>query len=444
MKHHTIEKRVKVFESINLGQLLESTKATTIAGDKLHSFLVENHNSQKLNSVSAMLSVASHCAASKDANMINVGSVVVESIKDSIDARLIYCLESVLQLHTFDQNSLAKQLAERLETIIEMEDVNEQLNAIRSGALASFKTVTNLVDWVHEAAKVKTNEVVSEDVYHRAFHPITYIEEGQQNEIVLKLGNKVFAIGESFVHETVSTSPKFSYLSSIVENLTFDHNENVFIHTDEKLGQFKINESGVYRNTDMIVEAFDQATFIKEMGIICESLSSNQNEAYRNQQVVDAMLSIQHNYSNIVLADNILMVENLRNNEKYAVIVANENASFVSTISSLRYPQTTVKFKRVDEAIEFVKQRSGFDGSEFFTKYISEQHASDASSTMISEKYNDILETLESKEQDIKNKITEAKSELRFNKVKVLEESLIMTQSLIIEQKQNFAKHFAK
>ena len=444
MKQHTIDQKIAVLQSINLGLLLENSKPMTIFGDNLKNLLVENHNKQNFNSISNMLSAASHCLASKDQNMIEIGNSIVEGMKSSLDARMIYCLESVQSNPTFEDNPLAVQLCEKLETILALESMEEKINSIRSGTLTSYKTVSTLVDFVHEAVQIKVDEEIVENVYTRAFHPIVFTEEGKNDEVFVKLSNKVFSIKGANVVETVSPSPKFSYLSSIIESLKYDSVKKAFIHVDEKLGEFKITESGIFRNTDMIVENFDHSNFIKEMGILAESLGSNQAEISRNQQVVDGMLSMHHNYGNIALADNILIVENLRNHEKYSIIVNENSSAYVATLSSLRYPNTLQFFNRIDEALELVNKRSGYDASEFFAKYVAEQAQIDEKSSIIAEQYNTLIEELESREVQVVQKITEAKGEMKFNKVKALEESLVVIQSTILEQKQNFAKQFAK
>lgn len=439
MKHTTINRKIEILESINLGLLLENSKATTMSGDKLRTFIIENHASQQFNSITNMLTVASHCLASKDVAMIQVGTTILESIKSSIDARMIYCIESVQNAKTYDSNDFARQLTEKLEELIVLESVDEKLNSIRSGAISTFKTVSPVVDWVNEAAKITVEDMIDEGADVKAYHPVIFLENGRNEDFILRLANKVFSIKENSVTETVSPSSKFSYLSSIVEALTYNSAKNCFEHQDTVIGSFIINENGVFRPEE-INEEFDNQKFLKEMSMINESLSNTQNESVRNQQVIDGMLSIHHNYENIVLADNILMVENKRNNEKYGIIVTENNESYVATLTSLRYPNTIQKFHRVDEAIELIKSRCNYDASGFFVKYLAEQHSADEKDAYISEKYNDLIGELEAREAQVRSKINEAKSNLQFNKAEALTESLVMIQSTIIEQKQNFAK----
>jgi hypothetical protein len=262
MEQNILAKQSKVLSTINLGQLLESTKAITMSGEKLHAFISENFNNQVFNNVTNMLSVASHCLASKDSAMIDMGNSIVESIKGSIDARLFYCLETVQASSNNQFSQLSKQLSEKLQDIIAMESVDEQLSAIRSGNLSTFRTVTPLVDFVFEMAKVDVADQVTETIHHKAYHPIVFVEEGANSDIFLRLGNKVFNIKGNEVLETVSVSPKFTYLSSIVEALRFDHIKDCFVLETANLGSFVINEQGVFRNEENVVmENFNNSSF---------------------------------------------------------------------------------------------------------------------------------------------------------------------------------------
>jgi hypothetical protein len=448
MKQHTFnqsinEKQLKIVESVNLGQLLESSKVTTINGDQVKNAIVENFNNQKLSTISTLIGAANHCVTSRDTSLVVLGNTILEKLNASLEAKLIYCLENVNNIieNSFSVNPLARQLSEKLESILEMSNA-DQVNSIRSGSLSIYKTVTNLVDWIHESVAIKTKEV-SETVYHRAYNPIIFVEEGQNSDTFIKLGNKVFNFKNDTVVETVSPSPKFAYLSSIVEQLEYNHVKECFNVKDEQLGTFSINESGVRKGDDLTInESFDPSAFIKEQSIIVSSISKNTNEAFRNNQVLDSMLSIHYNFDNIVKADNMLMVESLKNNEKFAIILNENQSAYLAVLSSLRYPNILTKFNRIDEAIEALKKHSGYDAKEFFIQAITEQNQLDQKSNMIAEKYNDIIAELEQREIDVKQKINEAKHNRQVNREKALTESLFIIQSAIIEQKQNFAKQF--
>lgn len=446
MKQYTSNKQVEVVKNINLGNLLESSTASTIEGDKLHSFLVENFNNQKFSSLSSLLQVANHCNASKDTSMIKIGTSIVEKVNANLDSRLVYLIEALENAPWQSVNSLSKQLLEKAEEILAMESMEEKVNTIRSGALGVYKSVTPIVDWLHEAVKIKQENQLDENIYHRAYHPIVFIEEGMNGISNIKLGNKVFALHENNVVETVSSSPKFTYLSTIVEALKYDQVNECLVHTDEKLGVFKINESGIFRGEDapMLLENFEQSSFIKEMTVLNEALSSNVNEAKRNNQIIDALLSVNHNFKSIVRADNILMVEALRNREKYALIVNENHTAHLATLSSMRYPNVLQSFGRIDEAIEELKYRTGYDASDFFIKSISEQNVYDEKDKLIAEQYNKIISELEQKETYVRSKINESRMNGQINKQKAFENSLIQIQSLIIEQRQNFSKQLKR
>ncbi len=437
MKQHTLNKRLNILSDINLGQLLESSKPTTLTGDKLKTFLVENHNNQKFNSISGMLNVASNCLSSKDVSLINIGHTIIEAVSSNLDARLIYCLESAISNKYFEQNSLLVQLSEKLDELLIIESIDEKSTLLRSGVLSPYKTASNIVDWIHEAVQLKQTSV-NETVEHKAYNPIIFIDENASS-IFFRLANKVFAINENGLVETVSPNPKFAYLSSIVESLKYEHVSESFIYVDKKLGAFKINEQGIYRNDEQLVETYEQTKFIKEMGVLVESLSNSQSELATNRSTIDAMLSVKENFSHLAFADNILMIEHLRLNEKYAIII-NENKSYVATLASLRYPTNLKQFNRIDEALDFVKKRTNYDASEFFTASLNEQSNHDEKSKLIADKYNDLIEELDAKKIDIKNRIVEHKKNLQFNKAKALESTLVIVESAIIEQKQNFSK----
>lgn len=432
-----LEVRQQILQKIDLGSILESVKPQTLAGDNYVKALATFINEGKANSITSISNIATQCLNQfkNDVSIYGIGETLVEKLNENLDPMIVFCFESIQG--KLENNPLAKQLNEKLESLIVMESSKDKASAIRSGLLNPYKVVSESVGYLQSSVSIKTKES-NVTTIHEAYTPIIYIENINENAYA-KLGNSVFILGDDKLTKTVSPTPKFSFMSSIVEELTWDEKETAFVYNESSLGKFLIKENQIDRVLDDKTTVFEHDTeFVKHMSLITESFENKQNQIVTNK-MFDSLLSVKNNFDNFVMADNIIMVENKQNFEKYALVVM-ENASFVCTLQSVRYPNIVEKFDRIDSALETLKKKSGYSADGFVTEKLKELDTVDTNKKLIVENYTEILESLVDKEQEILAAMEIARSCNQVLKLAKLNESLILVRGHITEQRNNFGE----
>lgn len=436
--NNIFEKRQEILQNIDFGSILESVKPSTIAGDKYLRSLIQFVNEGKANSISAVSGIASTCLNQfrQDSAIFNIGESLVEKLNENIDPMIVYCYESIGR-HVSENNILAIQLSKKLENIVVMESSKEKTAAIRSGMLAPYRSINESVSLLESSVSIKT-EQITETATHEAYNPIVYIERVDENTY-LRLGNNIFSMTEDNLSKTVSPSYKFNFMSSIVEELKWNDVEKAFVYTDNILGEFKINENSITRKSKDNETIFENNNdFVKHMSILTESLDNKRNANLANN-LFDSLISVKENFDNFVKADNVVIVENKYNHEKYALVIL-ENSNWVCTLQSVRYPNIVEKFDRIDSALETLKKKSGFSADGFVTEQLKQIEALDSNKKLIVESYSMLIESLNEKEQEILTAIDIAKRSNQPNKVAKLNESLLLTRAHLTEQKNNFSE----
>jgi hypothetical protein len=441
-----IEKtRAQILESVNIGQLLEGFKPSSMQGSTMKKNLVEAFNQERLNTVSGLAHIVYECNNLRhvDNNAFRLSEVISEKLGSSIKNQMVFCFESLGQM---SETEITKSAKNTLENLIQL-DESEIKNKIRSGALNPYRSISS-VRFVIECTKIQ-NENHTDEAIHEAYTPVSYVETINENTYI-RLGNKVIALNEHNLLLTKSPSTKFSYLSSVVEALQYNRENETFDIKHPALGEFMIGESGIQRKKLGSDEVLNESNeeLIENLSMIIESKSSNaitRRQVAEQKEFVDALISLQENYDSIAQLDNSVVVENKQTKEKFALIV-HEGKSFVGTLKSTRFPNVFESFSNINEALSYLQKRSGYDAKQFFVhevalfESLSEKHAIEAGAL------KSVVEKLEAKRTEIEKMIGEEKSieNPSIEKINMLKESLSQLNGMIVEQKQNLQEYLNK
>lgn len=431
--------RQSILEQVNLGQLLEQLSPQTMSGSQLKQKLVEQFNANRLNSVAALTEIIFECSkiAAADSAFLTFNESISEKLTDSIQAKLVYCVETVQSARP---NTLTEQLVEKIETVLESKESDVILGSLRSGILKPFQSMP-IVNFITESIKITTEEEASTDI-HEAFQPVSYFEKDSTGNLFVRLHNKVLAINESNVTFVNSPSPKFAYLSSIVEAMQYDNANQTFKIAHKDLGQFEISEAAITRHINETTTICESAAeFLQQMSIIVESKDSTfsklgKNEIYEQKQFVDSLISLKNNISNLAIADNIFMVENKKFHEKFAMILT-EQFTYIATLKSNRKPLLLEKFNDVKSAVTRMSILSGYDTSHFVVEQLAvEAAANSEKAEQITEQQN-IVEELTAQQKMIVAEIANEKRQPNCSEAVLakLEEARQLNEAHIVEQR---------
>lgn len=429
-------KRLDILNQVNLGSLLENTKPQTFKGSELHKHLVERLNSGRELTISEIASISASCyRLTEDTNMYQIGTSITETFSTSLDSLLIFCIENI-QRGVEDKNHFAESLQEKLVSLLEMEQLKDKQNAIRNGLLNPFKTVHESVGMIMKMCEVKTKTTESTATFE-AYNPIAYSELGSQNTTYIKLHGATFGITESKVFPTKHVpSSKFESLSNTIQEMKYDEVTESFVYNNRLLGTFKVSKDGIKHNEN-VYESNNE--FVNKLGVIVESKSDNQRERITHKHILESLLSVKMNMDSFVSCDNVIVVENKHNGEKFAVFLLEDNA-FVSVLKSVRYPNITTEYKSVTEMVEVFERKSGFNLSHLVSEQLVKENKLEADKKQIVEGFNTVIGELEQRRMIITGNINEARAKGEFKREQNLVEALAVVDSLIVEQKQNFSE----
>lgn len=433
MKENTKQIRTQLINDIGTGSIVESYTPSSTQGIQLRKKLVSLVNEQMLTNVSSIMSVIQHSNALKhvDNQAFILSESLTEKLQSSIKYHVLFVLES---LESMPQNSLVGQAKNVVESLLVMESDDLIKNSIRSGVLLPYKSI-QIVESLVTASKI-SDDNITETGDILAHTPVSYIEKIDEH-LYIRIGNNILAVNENNVINTKSPNSKFSYLSTIVESLSWNHTNESFSVMHKDFGTFFISEQSITRktNNDQIVE--HSSNLAEEFSVLIESLSEN-NKQYvqQSRNFIDSIITLHENYENLAILDNCVVVENKKHNEKFALFVQ-ENASYFMVLNSRRFPVTIDKCETIHEGLEKLQKRSGYDASKRFSNAI--QISENATKAIMEnvEAYESIIETLTEKKNEIVGLITEEKMQQKPNMKYIgsLQQTKAKVEALIIEQR---------
>lgn len=439
---HIENARLQLMESVNIGQLLEEFKPSSMQGSTIKKTLIENFNSGKINSVQSLAHIVYECNELRhvDNNAFRLSETVSEKLASSIKNQMIFCFESLNKMSNTNITESAKNV---LESLIQL-DESEIKNKIRAGALNPYKSISS-VRFVIESTVIKSDDSEKGSIYE-AYTPVSYVESINESTYI-RLGNKVIALNENSLFLTKSPNTKFSYMSSIVEALKYNRENESFDIKHPDLGEFMIGEAGIQRKklgSDELLTESNQE-LIENLSLIIETKGSNavtRRRILEQKEFVDGLISLQENYDNIAQLDNSVVVDNKQTNEKFALIV-HENKAFVGVLKSTRFPNVFESFSNINEALNFMQKRSGYDAKQFFTHEVALFESLSEKQEIEAKALRNVVEKLEAKRGELETLISEEKSAANpvNEKIQMFKESLSQLNGMIVEQKQNLQEY---
>lgn len=426
----------EVRSALNIGAIVESYEPSTINGSQMKEALIDAVNESRLESVGSYLYV--HNVLSTNMNVDSGAMKTVDLMEsklaeNSFNAKLVYCFESV-EADDEDRANVKESTLLKLEELASKDDVNECKNLIRSGMFSSARSFYPCLEsLIKESELKKENVVVTSE--HKVYNPITY-NVNENGTMFISVGRKVFGLSkDKGVFETVAPNPKFSYISQVLEHMDYNHETSEISYNSDLLGNISVNESGITR----VDETYDIKDFVKEARLIIESKCENKNEMTSNKNLVDAVVTIKENMDSIVVADNVLVVEK-DNGERFALFNMGKQGYYVSVVESNFVPNITECFDTTKGAIDFMLKRSGYDATNFLALEMANEDAEEKKNKEIIDEQKGIINALVEKLNSINSMISEAKEQKNNKKVVILEQAKGLTESLIVEQKNNLVE----
>ncbi|BBI90634.1 hypothetical protein HYO65_gp242 [Tenacibaculum phage PTm1] len=428
--------RVSILEAVNLGLLIENIKPLTMQGTSTKKHLIKLQNENQLTS---MVSVSTAIFETKqiqniDEQLKKFTNEATNAILDQgVKASIVYAFECIERQR---QTEITESALSTLDTLVALSE-SDIKNSVRAGKLNPFRTlpfVTNIIESckIVEDDVVETNETV-------VSHPVSYIEESEGG-VFFRSGDKVYCINESGIRETSAPSESFSYLSSIVESLTYADNKLSYVH--ESLGSFEIDSKGLRRkSSDGIFESFDAYAFTNKMSTIVESMSYRDGVVGRrdrkaNIAVCDALVAVSENFSNVAQLDNVFEAVNKRSGDK-VLFVCNENNYHVLTVQSIRQAKIVESFTDIRDAIALFDKKVGVNLSEQLSELVAEAVSDDAQKVKDITECKELIKGLNEQKVDLEKEISECKNEeIReefVDTLKLVEQTIIETQTKIQE-----------
>lgn len=433
--------RKTILENLNIGQILENFKPLSMKGSSTKSQLVTLFNNGRLNNLSAItdMIVECHNMMHVDQNAYEISETLSEKLTNDIIAKLVFCHEDLSSKPT---NVIIENALNVIDTLVTLNE-DQIVNSIRTGALNAFRNF-NSVQFVIESCKIVT-ENSAESNQHVAYRPVSYVETINENTFI-RLGNNVLLLNNSNVFVTKSPSPKFNFMSSIVEQMKYDQVNEQFSVEHDSLGQFIVSESAISRKSaqDKEFEQYTPQALVEAMSLIVESkgfTSVNRREINEQQQFVDALVALYENFDKVAILDQCIIVENKLTNEKFTMLV-HENTPYVGVLKSTRFPNVVEKFANVVEALNKLKKRSGYDAKHFFVKDIVIFETLSETTTKQVEALQSVVEALDVKRKEVVKLINEERNgEIRVpEKAKLLAETLQTIDAMIVEQETAIAE----
>lgn len=424
--------REQVLEKLNIGEVVENFKPSTLSGTNFKKALVNGVNENKVQSVLGYLNVLNNAKGLQnvDSGVMHLVDVMENKLNaDKFTNLLMVCLETV-QADEEDKSKTKDSVLEKLERISTL-DVNEAKNLIRSGLFGGTKSVYPVLNLlVNESVMITENKVETDEF--KVYSPITYnvVENGN---LFISFGNRTFVMNASHgVMETKSPSPKFSFITTVLERLDFNYEEKSFKYKDDVLGNIKLTNEGFERDGSVL----DLETFIRNTSLVVETKVSNNYSQNAKKQVIDGLIAVQENISDIIVADNVLVVESKKG--KFALFNVGEIGKYyVAVLESNYSPNVLEMFTETKGAVDFLLKRSDYNASTFLALESAKEVEENNEKEEIIKEQRDIINTLINKLNDINSLIHETKENDGDNEEKLekLKEAKELTESLIVEQK---------
>lgn len=428
-----LETRSNLLNSLDVGKIIESTEASTVKGTEIRSRIINQFESLS-DSVSGLMHIREAFSqyAPIDKGLYTIVEKIDEALIDnSFEFKTIFCHESL----SGSKDAMKIKASKNLEEIMS-KNIDEAKASIRNGMFNGFISSLPMLSLLTEEAKIKTEELEDCNKFE-VTTPYSYVEESNSG-LSIRLGNKVFSIiGEKLI-EAASPSPKFSYISSVVENLVkFNTDKQSFIYVDESQ-TIEVNRQEIKRILGENVSTYETSSeFAKNMKLVVESNGSKSNLG----EIVDALISLKENYDNISKADNFILINKKTTNETFAAGKINDN-HIILTLSSTRLPSMVENHDSAIEAIKSLNKKSGYDASSFFSDSLIKENKLIESKNAEYQERTSVVKTIEAKIDEIDNHIREARNAGNIEREESLLKNRSVAESLLIEQKTEISKLF--
>lgn len=431
MKHENIEKaKFDILESLNIGSKIEGIAPLTMQGSQLKANLIKSFNEGAMDTVIGVSNAIFESSKLQaiDEQVYSFAHNCSEAILNSgLKAKLVYAFECI---QNKNEDVIIGSARKTYDSLVVLEEA-EIKSAIRAGALTPFRTLP-FVKEIIESAKIVATDVVESDVIV-AKHPVTYAEVFE-GALFFRNGNKVYAMNENGMVESNSPSPKFAYISGIVEALAFDSKNNTFAFEHETLGKFQISENGLAKaNEEGAYEVLENSEFIKSMNMIIESQNligkTGSTSAKAQRSTADALIAIAENFKSISVADNIIECYNKKNGNR-VILVDNADKFHVAVVESVRLPKIVESFNNIKDALVVFEAKTGFDATNMCAHIIEKCETEDAEKRDAIAEQRSLVEELNTRRDTLIESIETSEGEQKAKLQAVLEG----VDQLIVEQ----------
>lgn len=432
--------RLTIIQSLKINEALNNFNPQSMASSDLKKQVTEKLDNGELTSITSIIDIISECNAIKntDDKAFEFYETLTQGLNETIKTKVVFVYE---ELSTMRQTNLTKQLLVKLDEMVGME--SEQIEeAIRSGALTAYRTFQP-IQLLTESVKRVTADI-EEGSNFIAYRPVSFFEHIDDNTY-LRIGNQVLSVNENNVAFANSPNTKFTYITSVMESMDWNAEKREFKSEYKGFGEFTVNENSIIRKTADSEKIYEsKSELMKDTSMIIEGMGNNsfdRREKQYKKQYIDSLLAIQENWSNIAILDSFVVVENRRNKEQYTMFVYEGN-TFVGILKSNRYPNTFTKVEDINEGLNLLMKRSGYNAQQFFLEHVEQFNTISEKNTEKALAYRGLLEELDKKEQEVQDKIKDerGKDNPSKDKLKKLDEVLSKLTALIIEQTNNLSK----
>lgn len=429
---HISNIRENVLRNIGFSQVVENMQPKTINGNDVKTYLVEAVNAGKFCTVSAILNGLNviNGGSQFDNALMHASENITEQLNEhSFNAKLVHVAECI---DSSKHNEFAKAALTKLDALAQM-SVNEALESIRSGYLTQFVATYPQVKLLIDESAIKTSATNESTADYAVKSPFTITSN---KGTFVKIHNKIYGFNNTNVVETSAPSEQFNYLTSVLNEVNYDDLDKSFTFEHQAIGTVKATSHSIELNES----AYSINNFSKQAKRMLESkYYNNPRLESLSKQLIDGCVMLAEHLNDVTKVDNVIVVDKVATNETFAMFKL-PSATYVATVKSVRYPQVLEAFENPNDAITFLKKRSGYDATEFLAEILAtfNEHSKEQSA-FISEQL-DIVNAIQSKVQEIENMLVEAKTSGNIEQTKELQHILEDANALLIEQKSILAE----
>lgn len=420
-----------LLRDIRFTRIVENMEPSTINGKHVKNSLVSYINENKINSITSIVNSLNYIntSSSFDNSILKASEEITERLNnESFLTKLVYVAENI---DNSKQSEFAKAALSKLDKLSSVR-LDEAFEMIRNGYLNQFCSTYPLVNLLINEAKIKSTNCNESSSSYQTYNPNTI--KTNKNTFV-KIRGKVYAFNDKNVVESSCPSEQFNYLSSILNEVKYNKYSNSFV--------FEHDAIGVVNATATSLELNEHSYNLENVATKCKQIF--ESKYYNNprleklsKQLIDGCVLLAEHLNEVKTLDNVCVVENTQTGDVFAMFKLPENV-YVATVESVRYPQILEAFTNPSDAVEYLKKRTGYDASEFLAENIAEYVFSEnKKTTFVSEQLN-IVNTIQSKVNEIENLLVEANSNNNYEQAAELKKILEDANALLIEQKSILA-----